>query len=77
MLRGSELDDIQPGDLIKNPFDGEIALYDRPAMNSVETSSVPSGSIGLVLAVTSSYVFVLVYDRIGWCPFGLFDRVLP
>lgn len=77
MLRGSERDDIQPGDLIKNPFGGSIALFDSPAMNGKETSFVPSGSIGLVLAVTSSYIFVLCNTRIGWCPFGLFDRVLP
>ena len=77
MLRGHERDDIQPGDLIKNPFGGRIALYDRPALDSQETSDVPSGSIGLVVAVTGSFMFVLCHTRIGWCPFGMFDRVLP
>jgi len=51
-------------------------LYATPELSGERQAQVEVGSVGLVLAVTGSFMYVLVGDRLGWAAFGLFDRVL-
>jgi len=59
-----------------NPFQGTFSLYATPELSGERQAQVEVGSVGLVLAVTGSFMYVLVGDRLGWAAFGLFDRVL-